>query len=228
MTNEARRLTPGEQLVALQTQSNKILERGVKALEHIGALLERMVPPEPPEVATDAELDSTKGDPTVNFPKPFLGAIYKGHKYSQCPPAYLDHLAKSFDGYAKKNRKEGDDQKAGFDERSARLARGWAARIRARAKPSPRMTEPTTLGDPEPKGDHMGLVTIIPVCVDPHCIVCTESVHIKEATSQVCEVHDWPVDGLAKRLINAMRQRFGKGGINVCHECLTRAKESVT
>jgi len=39
-----------------------------------------------------------------------------------------------------------------------------------------------------------------------------------------CEAHDWPTDGMARRLVTAMRERHGKGGINVCVECIARAK----
>jgi hypothetical protein len=40
----------------------------------------------------------------------------------------------------------------------------------------------------------------------------------------VCDIHDWPDAGLPARLVTAMRERHGKGGVNVCRECLTRAK----
>lgn len=39
-----------------------------------------------------------------------------------------------------------------------------------------------------------------------------------------CDVHDWPTDGMAPRLIAAMRERHGKGGVNVCARCITRAQ----
>jgi len=40
-----------------------------------------------------------------------------------------------------------------------------------------------------------------------------------------CEVHDWPTEGLPKRLVQAMRDRHGKGGLNVCKSCLVRARD---
>lgn len=40
-----------------------------------------------------------------------------------------------------------------------------------------------------------------------------------------CEVHDWPIEGMPKRLIDAMRERHGKGGLNVCTPCLVRARD---
>ena len=39
-----------------------------------------------------------------------------------------------------------------------------------------------------------------------------------------CEIHEWPDDDLPKRLFEAMRERHGKGGINVCPECIERAR----
>jgi hypothetical protein len=39
-----------------------------------------------------------------------------------------------------------------------------------------------------------------------------------------CEVHDWPNEDFVKRVFDAMRERHGKGGLNVCRECLLRAR----
>jgi TPP-dependent trihydroxycyclohexane-1,2-dione (THcHDO) dehydratase len=39
-----------------------------------------------------------------------------------------------------------------------------------------------------------------------------------------CEVHDWPTEELAKRLVTVARERHGKGGLNVCVECIRRAR----
>lgn len=53
----------------------------------------------------------------------------------------------------------------------------------------------------------------------------SEDVHIHPMPDDtVCAVHDWPTDGMARRLVEAMRAAHGKGGINVCVECITRAK----
>lgn len=45
------------------------------------------------------------------------------------------------------------------------------------------------------------------------------------AASAMCQIHDWPDEGLAGRLLDAMRAAHGKGGINVCTECLLRARD---
>jgi len=50
-----------------------------------------------------------------------------------------------------------------------------------------------------------------------------DKLHIRPATGP-CEVHDWPTNGLPERLITAMRERHGKGGITACREYVERAK----
>lgn len=84
-------------------------------------------------VATDAELDSEHGDEIVKakMPKDWTGDDFKGAKMSECPPALLDMLASRHEYFAKTNEEAGDKQKAGYERRSARRARGWARRMRA-------------------------------------------------------------------------------------------------
>ena len=55
-------------------------------------------------------------------------------------------------------------------------------------------------------------------------ILPNEAVHMKPSEGP-CEVHDWPLDGLAKRLVKTMRERHGKGGLNVCVDCIERARD---
>ncbi len=43
----------------------------------------------------------------------------------------------------------------------------------------------------------------------------------------VCDVHAWTADDFRKRLLAEMRARHGKGGLNVCVQCLGRAKTAV-
>ena len=51
----------------------------------------------------------------------------------------------------------------------------------------------------------------------------SESLHLRPSEGP-CETHDWPTRGFPRRLIQAMRDRHGKGGINVCRECIARVK----
>lgn len=52
----------------------------------------------------------------------------------------------------------------------------------------------------------------------------SEKIHIREAPEgSRCDVHDWPSDGLARRLVEAMAARYGTGGINACRPCIERA-----
>lgn len=48
-------------------------------------------------------------------------------------------------------------------------------------------------------------------------------IHMQPAKGP-CETHDWPTKGLPRRLVEAMKERHGKGGINACVECIHRAK----
>lgn len=106
-------------------------------------------PPQPREVeiATDAELDSASGDEEVKKnPKRWKGEDFAGKRMSETSPEYLDEVA-SFNVWAagmseakaKDKEREGDNvgaQKertnAQYRRASARRARGWAARLRAK------------------------------------------------------------------------------------------------
>jgi hypothetical protein len=52
-----------------------------------------------------------------------------------------------------------------------------------------------------------------------------EHLHIHPLREGKCEAHEWPTEGLAKRLVQAMRERHGKGGLNVCVHCIQRARD---
>lgn len=82
-------------------------------------------------VADDRDLDGQYGDPEIRFDpreKYWSGASYIGQRFSQCPPDYLLATAKYLDACAFMKRKDGDDRKAGFNEKDAARARGWALR----------------------------------------------------------------------------------------------------
>lgn len=51
-----------------------------------------------------------------------------------------------------------------------------------------------------------------------------EYLHVRPAKEARCEVHDWPTAGMPRRLVEAMRACHGRGGIDVCRECVDRAK----
>lgn len=42
-----------------------------------------------------------------------------------------------------------------------------------------------------------------------------------------CEVHEWPDDRLADQLVPLLRERHGRGSLNVCIDCLARAKATL-
>lgn len=39
----------------------------------------------------------------------------------------------------------------------------------------------------------------------------------------VCFIHGWQTEGLAARLVSAMRAMHGAGGVTVCADCIRRA-----
>jgi hypothetical protein len=43
----------------------------------------------------------------------------------------------------------------------------------------------------------------------------------------LCEIHNWPTEGLGLRLIDKMRSSHRQGGVNVCRDCIERARLSV-
>lgn len=57
-----------------------------------------------------------------------------------------------------------------------------------------------------------------------------EALHMKlmrmptEVAASLCEVHTWSLERLFKELMDLMRARHGKGGVNVCTPCIERMK----
>lgn len=116
-------------------------------------------------VASDDDLDSDRGDPTIRFdpkPKYWPGASFVGYRFSEVPdPAYLDAMAKYLDAcayMAGQSAKKGQDvekneKSARFKALDAARARGWAARLRKRGgvvSQSTTSTEYTTTDDEIP------------------------------------------------------------------------------
>lgn len=105
------------------------------------ALLERMTPADPTkQIASDKDLDSKWGNPTVKFlPRDWTGDNYTGCQFSDCHPDFLDALAQVFDYFAKKAEENNElttsgKPKAEYNRKDAARARGWAKRIRASGK----------------------------------------------------------------------------------------------
>lgn len=55
-----------------------------------------------------------------------------------------------------------------------------------------------------------------------------EALHIKGMPDDTtCEVHAWTLDDFRERLLPLMRERHGKGGVNVCVDCIERARQGL-
>lgn len=52
----------------------------------------------------------------------------------------------------------------------------------------------------------------------------TEVLHVRGLIEAVCETHDWSIDRMRAELVPLMRARHGKGGVNVCVDCIERWK----
>jgi hypothetical protein len=105
--------------------------------------------------ATDRELDHPQhGDPEVKLiPRDGVGmGVLKGQKFSRCSADFLEILAESYDWFATKNDEKGEkdgkgNPKSMWDRKTARLARGWARRLRSGWTPPPAPEKPSFGGD---------------------------------------------------------------------------------
>lgn len=53
-----------------------------------------------------------------------------------------------------------------------------------------------------------------------------EVLHMSGARDDaVCEVHSWTQDDFRTKLVPLLRERHGKGGLNVCSDCIRRARK---
>ncbi len=123
-------------------------ERIIAALERIEAVMSALLDiaksrkaATPSNVATDADLDSARGNEKVNFkPRDWTGEFVKGQLMSESHPSMLDLLAETYDYFAGQDEASGavtstGKPKAPYSRQSAKRARGWAARLRAGWKP---------------------------------------------------------------------------------------------
>lgn len=56
-----------------------------------------------------------------------------------------------------------------------------------------------------------------------------EFLYIKPADDQagICWAHKLPTTGLAQVIVDEMRRTHGSGGVNICVECVKRARDAV-
>lgn len=100
------------------------------------ALVKQTAAAQPKPIADDRDLDSQWGDPIVKFnPRDWTGDDCKGRHLSECPAAFLDLLASTFDYFAMKAEENDERTDAGkpvaqYKHKDAARARGWAKRVR--------------------------------------------------------------------------------------------------
>ena len=82
----------------------------------------------------DADLDGKYGNPEVRMiPSKWHGQDFKGWKYSDCPPEFLDELAGMLDAISRKQAQDPAKAKyADWSAKDAARARAWAERHRAK------------------------------------------------------------------------------------------------
>ena len=109
-----------------------------KALADIAALQVRVSALESASglFASAQDLDGQRGDPAIRFdPRAWKGQSFKGKRFSQCSPEYLDAVAEMH-AWMAAHPKEGKEHYAKYDTADAARARGWARRLRAGWKPT--------------------------------------------------------------------------------------------
>lgn len=80
----------------------------------------------------DADLDGKYGNPEVRMiPSKWAGPDYKGWKFSDCPPEFLDEMSGMLDAVSRKQAQDPAKAKyADWSAKDAARARAWAERIR--------------------------------------------------------------------------------------------------
>lgn len=80
--------------------------------------------------ASEQDLDSPHGNPVVKFsPTRWGGEDFRGKRYGDCTPEFLDVLASSLE-WSADNPQEGKGRFVEWNRKDAARARGWAARLR--------------------------------------------------------------------------------------------------
>lgn len=81
-------------------------------------------------MASEQELDGPYGNPVVKFvPTRWGGEDFRGKRFSECTPEFLDVLASALQ-WSADNPQEGKGRFVEFNRKDAARARGWAARLR--------------------------------------------------------------------------------------------------
>lgn len=112
-------------------------------------LVKQQVAAAPKVIATDRQLDGQYGDPLVKFnPRDWTGDSFKGRHMSECPAAFLELLAETFDYFARtadeKHETTNNGKPVGDYKRlDAAKARGWAKRVREGLVKNSAQTEPS-------------------------------------------------------------------------------------
>ena len=94
------------------------------------------------DVASDRDLDGKYGNPQIKFDpkeKYWSGESYKGYRFSETTPEYLDAVAKYLEACAHMADRDGTEdgrKKASFKRMDAARARGWARRLRSGWQPA--------------------------------------------------------------------------------------------
>lgn len=139
------------EIATLRSVVDKVL-RGITLLVvHLGALPKQGngAAPAAGRIAPDSEIDDPEwGDKEIRKDPPrWKGEAFKGRRWSQTSPEYLDAMANFLDWSAGKKREEaaaatGEEQAklikyAGYDEADAAKVRAWSKRLRERPPVSP-------------------------------------------------------------------------------------------
>lgn len=134
-----------DRVVALIEEQNTLLR----------AILQALSPDAPAArgaagaVASDRDLDGQYGNPEVRTdPKRWNGPTFKGRRYSECSPEFLDVLAEFLEWQGqqsdRKNERTNNNKPVGdYRRQDAARARGWAKRIREGKVQQPQRETPS-------------------------------------------------------------------------------------
>lgn len=117
--------------------SEALLKELIAKVDALNAKINRIA-----GVAPEWKLDGEKGNPDIRFdPKAWRGESFKGMRFADASPDYLDILADAYE-WSADNPKEGKEKYADNDRRTAALARGWSERKRSGWKAPARAAKP--------------------------------------------------------------------------------------